>query len=81
MEVLSFKKANCKNCYKCIREGPIKAIRFKEHQAQILADECIPCGRRVRICPQNAKKVRDDPDVGKGYLKAGKKVIFSMAPS
>ena len=81
MEVLSFKKANCKNCYKCIRECPIKAIRFKEHQAQIIADECILCGRCVRICPQNAKQVRDDTGVVKGYLKEGKKVIFSMAPS
>ena len=81
MEVLSFKKANCKNCYKCIRECPIKAIRFKEHQAQIISDECILCGRCVRICPQNAKQVRDDTDVVKGYLKAGKKVIVSLAPS
>ncbi|MGI5893119.1 MAG: [Fe-Fe] hydrogenase large subunit C-terminal domain-containing protein [Candidatus Merdivicinus sp.] len=81
MEVLSFKKANCKNCYKCIRECPIKAIRFKDHQAQIIADECILCGRCVRVCPQNAKQVRDDTSIVKEYIAQGKKVIVSLAPS
>ena len=81
MEVLSFRKANCKNCYKCIRECPIKAIRFREHQAQIIADECILCGRCVRVCPQNAKEVRDDTHIVKEYLAQGKKVIVSLAPS
>lgn len=81
MEVLSFKKANCKNCYKCIRECPIKAIRFKEHQAQIIADECILCGRCVRVCPQNAKQVRDDTQIVKDYIAQGKKVVVSLAPS
>ena len=28
MECLTLKKANCKNCYKCIRHCPVKAIRF-----------------------------------------------------
>ena len=64
MEVLRFKKANCKNCYKCIRECPIKAIRFEDHQAQIISDECILCGNCVRVCPQNAKQVRDDTRQG-----------------
>ena len=81
MEVLRFKKANCKNCYKCIRECPIKAIRFEDHQAQIIADECILCGNCVRVCPQNAKQVRDDTQIVKDYLAQGKKVIVSLAPS
>ena len=81
MEILRFKKANCKNCYKCIRECPIKAIRFREHQAQIIRDECILCGRCVRVCPQNAKEVRDDTYLVKEFLRRGEKVILAMAPS
>ena len=27
-EVLTLKKSNCKNCHKCIRFCPVKAIRF-----------------------------------------------------
>lgn len=81
MEVLSFKKANCKDCYKCIRECPIKAIRVNDRQAQIIPEECILCGRCVKICPQNAKQVRDDVPRVKELMKAGKKVVASLAPS
>ncbi len=81
MEVLSFKKANCKDCYKCIRECPIKAIRVNDRQAQIIPEECILCGRCVKICPQNAKQVRDDVPRVKEMMKAGKKVVASLAPS
>ena len=81
VEVLSFKKANCKDCYKCVRECPIKAIRVKDHQAQIIPDECILCGRCVKICPQNAKQVRDDVPRVKEMMKSSKKVVASLAPS
>ena len=27
MDVLRFKQANCKNCYKCVRFCPVKSIR------------------------------------------------------
>ncbi|MEG2597055.1 MAG: [Fe-Fe] hydrogenase large subunit C-terminal domain-containing protein [Oscillospiraceae bacterium] len=81
MEVLSFKKANCKDCYKCVRECPIKAIRVKDRQAQIIAEECILCGRCVKICPQNAKQVRDDVPLVKAMMQSGKKVVASLAPS
>lgn len=59
-DVLSLKKANCKNCHKCIRSCPVKSIRFADNQAKIIPEECILCGRCVVVCPQNAKRVRSD---------------------
>ena len=56
MQVLQFKKANCKNCYKCVRHCPVKAIEIKDHQARILDEECILCGACTVVCPQNAKE-------------------------
>ena len=44
-EVISLNKANCKDCYKCIRTCPVKAISFTENQAQIISAECIQCGQ------------------------------------
>ena len=38
---LTLKKSNCKNCYKCIRNCPVKAIRFSGNQAHIIGNECI----------------------------------------
>ena len=48
---LQLKKANCKNCYKCIRNCPVKSIKFSDGQANIIADECILCGRCFVNCP------------------------------
>ena len=59
-EYLKLKKSNCKNCYKCIRNCPIKAISFENNQALIVYDECIMCGKCFVVCPQNAKLIRDD---------------------
>ena len=81
MEILRFKKANCKNCYKCIRECPIKAIRFRDHQAQIIKDECILCGRCVRVCPQNAKEELNMIPRVHDFIQSGGQVIASLHPA
>ena len=79
--VLQFKKANCKNCYKCIRNCPVKAIEVKDHQAQIIERECIYCGKCTQVCPQNAKHVRSDVQSVQALIKQGKQVVASIAPS
>lgn len=81
MSILKFKKANCKNCYKCIRNCPVKAIEVKNHQAQIIERDCILCGNCMVICPQNAKEVRNDILIVKNLIREGKTVIASVAPS
>ncbi len=80
-QILGLKKANCKNCHKCIRECPVKSIQFSDQQANILPQECILCGRCVVACPQNAKDVRHDVSKVKDAIRAGKRVIASVAPS
>ena len=59
-EYISLKKSNCKDCYKCIRHCPVQSIKFSGHQAHIIKDECILCGRCFVVCPQNAKVIRND---------------------
>jgi PAS domain S-box-containing protein len=78
---LEFKDAKCKNCYKCLRECPVKAIEVINHQAQIIEKRCILCGKCTRVCPQNAKSVHSDIDEVKMLLKSGEEVIASVAPS
>lgn len=81
MSILRFKKANCKNCYKCIRNCPIKAIELSGGQAQVIEKDCVLCGQCVLVCPQNAKEVRSDVEVAKRLIASGKKVFASVAPS
>lgn len=78
---MTLKKSNCKNCYKCIRHCPVKAIRFSGNQAHIIDNECILCGQCFVICPQNAKEIVDETEKVKVFLQSGEPVIASLAPS
>ena len=80
-EYLEFKKARCKDCYKCLRECPVKAIEVKDHQAQIIKERCILCGRCTVVCPQNAKIVHSEKDEVDSLLLDNDKVVASVAPS
>ncbi len=80
-DCLKLKKSNCKNCYKCIRNCPVKSIRFSDNQAHIVKDECVLCGMCFVSCPQNAKEVRNDVGYAKELLKSGRPVYASVAPS
>ena len=78
---LTLKKSNCKNCYKCIRHCPVKAIRFSGNQAHIIGDECILCGHCFVVCPQNAKEVVDSTEKVRVLIQSGDPVVVSLAPS
>ena len=78
---LTFKKSNCKNCYKCIRHCPVKSIRFSGNQAHIIGNECILCGHCFVVCPQNAKEISSELEKVKVYIQSGDPVVASIAPS
>ena len=78
---LTLKKSNCKNCYKCIRYCPVKAIRFSGNQAHIIGNECILCGHCFVVCPQNAKEIVNETEKVRVLLQSGDPVVVSLAPS
>ena len=81
MDILRITKANCKNCYKCLRECPVKSIGFKHDQAEILDADCIYCGHCLSVCPQKAKHINSQlPDV-QDMIHRGERVYVSLAPS
>ena len=74
------RKSDCKDCYKCIRNCPVKAISFEMGQAQIVDSECILCGNCYVVCPQNAKDVLESSSEVKAAIAAGRRVVASVAP-
>ncbi|NLE64885.1 MAG: 4Fe-4S binding protein [Elusimicrobia bacterium] len=73
--------ARCRDCYRCVRVCPVKAIRVRDGQASVDADRCIGCGTCVRECPQEAKTYRRDIDRVEEILAGGGFVAASLAPS
>lgn len=78
---LEFKRVRCKDCYKCLRECPVKAIDVQDHQAKIMEDRCILCGHCTLVCPQNAKMVHSEIDRVQSLMASGERVVASVAPS
>lgn len=74
-------KAECQDCYKCLRECSVKAIKVEGGRAAVVPDLCVLCGHCVQICPVGAKRVRDDLPRAKRLLKTKEKVVVSLAPS
>lgn len=74
-------KAQCRDCYRCVRVCPVKAVRMTGGQAFDEPERCIACGRCVRECPQNAKRFRNDITAARELLRSGATVAVSVAPS
>ena len=78
MWILRFKPVDCKNCYKCVRNCPVKAIRVKNHQAQIMQDACILCEKCTIVCPQHAKAEKNDVPSLKRMIAEGRELVASV---
>ncbi len=78
-------KNECSDCYKCVRNCFVKAIKIESGHASVISDKCITCGACVLACPSKAKRVRNDIEKVKNILmpKNGVKtdVYVSLAPT
>jgi len=74
-------KRECQDCYKCLRNCPVKAIKVEGGYASVMPDLCILCGQCVDVCPSGAKRVRDDLAQARQLLSGRPIVIASLAPS
>lgn len=74
-------KNECHDCYKCIRECHVKAIKIQDNSASVIDERCIACGHCVTVCPSGAKRVRNDIEKVKRLFLQNKKVYVSLAPS
>jgi len=73
--------AECQDCFKCVRNCPVKAIRLEDGRAKVMAEECVACGECYIVCPVGAKRVRDDLGRVQSLLDSDRRVVVSLAPS
>ncbi len=74
-------QTQCQDCYKCVRECPVKAIRVSGGHAVVMPERCIACGACVGACASGAKRVREDLADVVALIASGIPVVVSLAPS
>lgn len=81
MAAIGFKVAKCKDCYKCVRICPVKAIHIKNEHVRYEAKECIACGQCLEACPQDAIVYVSDLNKVKQFMLNGEKIVASLDPA
>ncbi len=81
IQVVYTNKAHCRDCHRCLRVCPVKAIRMEDGQAYVVPERCIACGTCVRECPQGAKQYVRHSGKARAFIGAGDFVCASVAPS
>ncbi len=81
MKIIETKENQCVDCYKCVRNCEVKAIKVEKGNTQIIEERCILDGKCLQVCPQTAKKIISDINEVKELVKNNKNVIASIAPS
>ncbi len=74
-------EAECQDCYKCLRQCPVKAIRVENGHARVTPEQCVACGGCVAVCPARAKHIRNDLNRAKHLFSLEAPVYASLAPS
>ena len=81
MRLFNFTVNDCKNCYKCIRSCPVKALKFKNNKAEIVEDRCIACGQCFVVCPKHARNVENDIERVLKAIEQGRRVVACVDSS
>ncbi len=74
-------KTECRDCHRCLRVCPVKAIRIESGSAFVTPERCISCASCVSACPGGAKRIRSDLARVRDAISAGDAPIVSLAPS
>ncbi|MEC9489156.1 MAG: [Fe-Fe] hydrogenase large subunit C-terminal domain-containing protein, partial [Halanaerobium sp.] len=80
LNIVSTSEKNCQECYSCVRNCPVKAVKVSGGQAEIIPERCLNCGNCVRVCSQKAKIVKDGIANVREWLASRQKLVLILAP-
>ena len=75
--IIRLNNVECRDCYKCIRNCPVKAIRYSDGRAEIIDSECILCGECVVTCPQRGDFLESQVDAIRRMIERGRRLVAS----
>jgi len=81
MAILSTIQTEGRRYHSCIGACPVKAIRIKKGQAEIIEEYCIYCGCCVRVSSENAIQIESHIELTWTLLANNTKVIAVLDPS
>ena len=88
MPLIKTNDAKCRDCYKCVRSCPLKAICINsspnniQTHAKVIEEICVQCGHCTLVCPQKAKVVKNElAEIRDHLADKSVRVIASVAPS
>ncbi len=80
-ELVFTKSAHCRDCYRCLKSCPVKAIKIENGQAYILQERCIDCNICIQNCAQGAISFKTDKSKLYKLLASGKKIALTVDAS
>lgn len=77
---VTISKSNCDNCFRCVRECEVKAIKFNLSQPQVSSEKCISCGQCIDNCPSEIISIDSHTTKVQRAIKNNSIIIASLSP-
>jgi len=74
-------KENCHECYACVRNCPVSAVKVNNGRVEIIENRCINCGKCVELCSQNAREIINESEKVLKLLREDADISAALAPS
>lgn len=74
-------KEHCHECYACVRNCPVSAVKVNNSRVEVIEERCINCGKCVELCSQNAREITNKSKLLLDLLKKNEDLTAVLAPS
>lgn len=77
--LISVDRDACRECWRCARHCPARAISVIDGMNDVIQDKCVACGLCVNECSNGGHVIRDDGPSVDSLLASGRPVVAVLA--